>query len=238
MKKNQNIRKHQYMHDLRNVIGSILSLSDLYSQEVDRQAVGLSIDYPNLIRSQCQQARELMDCFCEEQQSNEVSQFSPTAKLQLRPRNLVAYLSKKTALLRATTARHKLYFSSVLPNGSLLVNIDPVQFDRILLNLLSNAVKFTPEGGKIELLAERQNDQISVRMSDTGVGMNAAMLRHLFLRYTKAARSGLRNEPSQGLGLYIVRQLVAQHGGTISVASQPNQGSCFEILLPALESQN
>ncbi|WKN42764.1 sensor histidine kinase [Tunicatimonas pelagia] len=242
MKHNQNINTqgHQYMHDLRNVIGSILSLSDLYSREVKRKVVGLSVNYPDLIRSQCQQARKLMDCFCEEQQNDEVRLPSPATKLELRPHDLVAYLAEKIVLFRATAAQHCLRFSSVLPDRALIVNMDSVQFDRILLNLFSNAVKFTPEGGSInlELSTERRNNQVCLRMSDTGIGISPAMLRYLFLQFTVASRPGLRNEPSQGLGLYTLRQLVSQHGGTISVASQLNQGTSFEIQLPALQRQN
>ncbi|WP_459925535.1 ATP-binding response regulator [Desulfatiferula olefinivorans] len=105
---------------------------------------------------------------------------------------------------------------------------------RVFNNLLSNAVKFTPPGGQITLSCTHQiNDNtLCVAVTDNGIGIPPDILPTIFDRYSKGSRKGTRGEKSTGLGLFITRQLVELHGGTISVDSRPNAGTCFTVTLP------
>jgi signal transduction histidine kinase len=105
---------------------------------------------------------------------------------------------------------------------------------RVFNNLLSNAVKFTPEGGQITLACIHNTAEncLAVSISDTGIGIPEEILPGIFDRYSKSSRKGTHGEKSTGLGLFITRQLVELHGGTITVNSRPNAGTCFTVTLP------
>jgi hypothetical protein len=110
-------------------------------------------------------------------------------------------------------------------------------YNEILGNLVSNALKFTPRGGRIELRAWGQSrgeaplaDELHVVVSDTGVGIAAAELPLVFLKYYQAG--GRRRAEGAGLGLAIVRQAVDAHGGYVTVDSTPGRGTAFHVVLP------
>lgn len=105
---------------------------------------------------------------------------------------------------------------------------------RVFNNLLSNAVKFTPEGGQITLACIHNTAEncLAVSIADTGIGIPEEILPGIFDRYSKSSRKGTHGEKSTGLGLFITRQLVELHGGTITVNSRPNAGTCFTVTLP------
>jgi signal transduction histidine kinase/HAMP domain-containing protein len=117
--------------------------------------------------------------------------------------------------------------------AALAGDADPGQIDRVLMNLLSNAVKFTPPGGMVRVFAVRDGGEVTVRVSDTGMGIPEAEQRHLFDRFFRASNATDQAIPGTGLGLAIVRTIVAQHGGSISLESKEGQGTSVTVRLPA-----
>jgi signal transduction histidine kinase len=119
-------------------------------------------------------------------------------------------------------------------NGPVMVDGDRSRLAEIADNLISNAVKYTPESGRVVARVHSYDDEARVEVSDTGMGIAAEELPHLFGRFyrTKAARDAAI--PGTGLGLAITRALVASHGGVIEVSSQPGAGTTFRVRLPAL----
>jgi CheY-like chemotaxis protein len=103
---------------------------------------------------------------------------------------------------------------------------------QVLWNLLSNAVKFTPAGGAIRIRVSRE-EQPTVSVADTGVGIAPELLPHVFDRFRQADQTTTRPHGGLGLGLSIVKHLVDLHGGSVSVSSTPGQGACFTVRLPA-----
>jgi len=98
---------------------------------------------------------------------------------------------------------------------------------------LSNGVKFTPRGGRVDLVGTRSDTHIDIEVRDTGIGIEAGFLPHVFDRFTQADSSPTRRFGGLGLGLAIVRQIVELHGGTVSAASDgASRGSTFRISLP------
>jgi two-component system phosphate regulon sensor histidine kinase PhoR len=100
----------------------------------------------------------------------------------------------------------------------------------VLVNLLSNAIKFTSPGGSVSMVAKTRNDAIEVVVTDTGPGIDAAVIPRLFQRYERAP--GASGVAGTGLGLMIVREIVEAHGGSVGVESEPGRGSSFSLLLP------
>ncbi|HEV7527101.1 MAG TPA: HAMP domain-containing sensor histidine kinase, partial [Acidimicrobiia bacterium] len=109
---------------------------------------------------------------------------------------------------------------------------DEKQIERALRNILLNAVKFTPGGGRIDLFARVEGGEILLQVRDTGVGIAARELDDLFTRFFSASGVRRRETFGAGLGLYIVKQIVDGHAGSVSVASVLGHGSTFTMRFP------
>jgi len=110
---------------------------------------------------------------------------------------------------------------------------DPARISQVVVNLISNAVRFTTEG-VITISAEREENQLVVCVSDTGVGVAPERLPLLFERYGGKQKSGGGQDTGTGLGLYICRHIVEQHGGTIWLESEEGKGTSVFFTLPYL----
>ncbi len=123
--------------------------------------------------------------------------------------------------------------TSAVESHDLLVNADPLRLQQVVLNLLTNAVKFTPHGGNIRVEVGRRRGYAVIAVSDTGPGISAELLPHVFERFRQGDSSSTRRYGGLGLGLAIARELVVMHGGQIEAESAgKNQGSRFTVLLP------
>jgi len=112
------------------------------------------------------------------------------------------------------------------------VDADHVQLGRALRNLVGNAVKYTPVNGSIKTSVEVRENQLSIRVVDNGYGIPADDLPFIFDRFYRVHHEASMDDESNGLGLSIVKSIVEQHKGTISVESEQGEGSCFTIVLP------
>ena len=118
--------------------------------------------------------------------------------------------------------------------------IDLNSIERIILNLLSNAVKFTKTGGEIFIRMYQDESQVFISIKDTGVGIPKDKQGVIFDRFRQVDKSLTRNHEGSGIGLSLVKSLVALHGGNISLESNPSRGTEFIIALPVrnLESES
>jgi signal transduction histidine kinase len=111
-----------------------------------------------------------------------------------------------------------------------VVPCDPDRISQALANLVGNAIKFTPPGGRIELFAEEGRGEVRIAVRDSGRGLSAEVLPHVFERFWQAERG---RRTGAGLGLSIVKGIVEAHGGRVWAQSRPGEGSTFWISLPA-----
>ncbi|APR84186.1 two-component hybrid sensor and regulator [Minicystis rosea] len=110
---------------------------------------------------------------------------------------------------------------------------DPSRVQQVVWNLLANGVKFTPRGGVVRVVLARRGGSMEIVVSDTGQGIDASFLPHVFDRFRQADSSNTRTHGGLGLGLSIARQLVEMHGGHIRAASEgPGRGATFTVSLP------
>jgi CheY-like chemotaxis protein/anti-sigma regulatory factor (Ser/Thr protein kinase) len=113
------------------------------------------------------------------------------------------------------------------------VRVDPDRIQQVVWNLLANAVKFTPEGGRIDVRLRRLAGTVEIEVMDTGVGIRADFLPHVFDRFRQADAGATREYAGLGLGLAIAKQLVELHGGTIRAHSEgEGRGATFTVYLP------
>ncbi|WP_261717445.1 HAMP domain-containing sensor histidine kinase [Streptomyces sp. FZ201] len=121
-------------------------------------------------------------------------------------------------------------------DGTPWLDADPVRMRQALGNLVSNALRHTPPGGTVTLAARREDDEVVLDVTDTGTGIAADELPHVFDRFWRSEKSRSRRTGGSGLGLPIVRHLLAAHGGTAEASSEPGSGSVFTLRLPAGEA--
>ncbi len=111
---------------------------------------------------------------------------------------------------------------------------DPGRLQQVLWNLLSNAVKFTPPEGRVTIRSENQDGHVRIEVSDTGQGIGAEFLPHVFDRFSQADGQKRRSQAGLGLGLALVREMVQAHKGTVVAESAgEGRGSTFIVTLPA-----
>jgi PAS domain S-box-containing protein len=116
-------------------------------------------------------------------------------------------------------------------DGPVVARADAEKLQRVLEGLVENAIRFSPDGGDVRIEAQRDNGTVQISVSDSGLGIAAGELKHLFTKFYVAPQTTRFAGP--GLGLYISKGLVTAMGGRIAVSSQPGTGSTFTIELPA-----
>lgn len=119
-------------------------------------------------------------------------------------------------------------------DSAIFVEGDRIQLERLLTNLLSNALKYTPAGGSIAVELRRLEGQARLSVIDTGCGIPAEHLPHIFERFYRVPEGPRDAERGLGLGLSFVSWIVRAHGGTIDVRSQPGHGTRFDVWLPGV----
>jgi signal transduction histidine kinase len=99
-------------------------------------------------------------------------------------------------------------------------------------NLVDNAVKYTPPGGRVEVVGGSEDSEITVRISDTGIGIPEGKIPRIFERFYRVDKARSKATGGTGLGLSIVRHVAENHGGRVTVQSTPGEGSTFTVYLP------
>jgi signal transduction histidine kinase len=133
--------------------------------------------------------------------------------------------------LRPLAEKKGLSLVSNLPER-LMINGDSDGLIRLFVNLLDNAIKYTPSGSITISMSLPANNMLTVAITDTGVGIPANDLPHIFDRFYRVERS--RATRGSGLGLAIAAEIVQAHGGTIEVTSNPGEGTTFSVRLPVV----
>ncbi len=124
--------------------------------------------------------------------------------------------------------------SVFIPDDPIPLEADVTRVGQMLVNLLTNAAKYTERGGSISLTAERDGDEAVIAIKDTGIGISAEMLPHIFGLYTQVSDSLGRSQGGLGIGLTLVKSLAEMHGGSVCAFSEgPGKGTEFILRLPA-----
>jgi signal transduction histidine kinase len=153
-----------------------------------------------------------------------------TMRLQREPVQLDE-LIRSSVELYADLAEDKGVHLEAAVTPDLRIDADRNRMRQVVANLLDNAVKYTPQGGRVEISAERQAADVIVSVRDTGPGITPDELPRVWQRLYRGDKS--RSERGLGLGLSLVKAIVEAHGGRVSVRSVPGEGSTFELRLPA-----
>ena len=218
-------------HELRNPLAPVLTAVQLMDR---KQQLGLGTEREReVVERQVHHMRRLVDDLLD------VSRVT-RGKIQLRkhPVDLVASVGRAVEAARpfADSREHTLRVE--LPDGPVWTEADPVRLVQVLTNLLHNAAKYSEPGGRITLTLAREAGEAVVRVADTGMGIPAEALPHLFEPFMQVARTLDRAQGGLGLGLTLVKQLVEMHGGRVEASSEGvGRGSVFTVRLPLLPEE-
>ncbi|MBI0329662.1 ATP-binding protein [Burkholderia plantarii] len=217
-------------HELRNPLAPIANASELLSRIPLRDPqVGFATD---IIRRQTTQLSRLVDDLLD------VSRITQgRIVLQRQPIELAGIISQavETIAPRLRERRHRLTVETAGDHERLWVEGDMARLVQCVSNILANSVKYTDPGGAIGIWTGSEGSVAVIRVSDNGAGISAELLPHVFDLFVQSERTLDRALGGLGVGLAIVKRLVAMHGGTISAHSQGlGNGSTFEIRLPRI----
>lgn len=150
--------------------------------------------------------------------------------IEREPLDLCAVTRRVVAAVQPSLTQHTLV--CIIPDTPLMVEGDTLRLEQVFTNLVGNAIKYSPYGGEITVQVTQQENCIAVAIRDQGIGIPQEALPHLFQRFYRAPNAVGHRVTGTGIGLYVVKELVTLHGGTITVASSEGEGSTFTIHLP------
>lgn len=223
-------RKDEFLamlaHELRNPLASINAAAQLFGKLRTEEDLAWAKD---VVKRQVKHLGRLIDDLLDVSRLTRGKMSLRKAVLDLSP-----IVSSAVEVVRPLIEERK-HELSVSLAGVLRLESDPLRLEQILVNLLTNAAKYTEAGGHISLQAKREANDIVIRVIDTGVGISAELLPHVFDLFVQGDRTIARSEGGLGIGLTLVKNLVEMHGGTVSALSEGHgKGTAFTIRLPAL----
>jgi two-component system CheB/CheR fusion protein len=151
-------------------------------------------------------------------------------KLHMEPVSLNEAVTQAVEAARLLAPDQPIELS--LPDKSLMVDGDPVRIEQIVTNLLNNAVKYAPDSPRIWVRLRQVKDQAELQVEDAGPGIATEKLPYLFTRYYQAEAAIQGSQSGLGLGLFLTKELVTAHGGTVDVTSRKHQGTTFTVTFP------
>ena len=222
------LRKDEFLamlgHELRNPLAPITTALELMDHRADR----CCLRERAVIRRQAEHMRRLVDDLMD------VSRVT-RGKLELR-RELVeleTVVSRAVELAAPLMERRAHTLTLDVPPAGLLLHADPFRLCQIVTNLLTNAATYTAPGGRVTLTARGDEGEVVLEVTDTGRGIDAEVLPHVFELFVQGERTLDRAQGGLGLGLPLARMLAELHGGTVSARSEgASRGSTFTVRLP------
>jgi two-component system CheB/CheR fusion protein len=223
-------------HELRSPLTSLLLSLQLLAKRPPTEVDGLDRRSSiQLALRQGQRLRVLVDDLLD---VGRVEQHK--LRLQLTSVNLGALVVKTTEAAQLDAPAQKIVVD--LDAQPLIVTADPTRLEQIVLNLLTNAIKYAPDTLQIDVRLTRvigeQGEEAELQVQDYGPGISADQLPMLFTRYFQSAQIDSRAQGGLGLGLFITKELVTAHGGSITAASVVGEGTTFTVRLPLAVSSN
>jgi len=242
-------------HELRTPLNAIIGFSDILKLELSGAMKAEQREFVGYIHDSGRHLLALV---------NDILDLSKIeagkSQLEYETVDLERVLSDASAIVREMALTHRVRLESRLMTGSRQLRADPRRLKQILYNLLSNAVKFTPEGGRVTLVAEAVDRMrassskpgfangfrtilpesdcerfLQISVSDTGVGIKTEDVGRLFTPFTQLDNPLAGRSPGTGLGLAMVRLLAEMQGGAVAVTSEPGSGTTFSVWLPWLQ---
>ena len=218
-------------HELKNPLTSLLGNAQLLQRRAARAEPQSARDQHTIavIVDQAGRLNKLLTTLLDVSQM-ETGQLSIERSLL----DLCGLAQRVVTDLRPTLTQHTL--TTYMPEVPLIIDGDSLRLEQVLHNLLQNAIKYSPDGGLITVAVEQRAHMVCVAVTDQGIGIPPSALPRLFERFYCAAQVDTGGIGGLGIGLYVVKEILTLHGGTITVTSTEGIGSIFMIGLPLAHS--
>ena len=214
-------------HELRTPLAALRTFNELLQEKAGNDVAART----EFLESSAQQI-ERLDWLA--QNLLELSKLdSGLIRLDLRPDDLRTTVLSAVEQAQVSAQRRGLSLTAELPEAPLVTRHDPQRLGQVLTNLIGNGLKFTPRGGSVRVVLSPHLRGARIQVIDTGVGIDARELPHIFDRFYRGSRANEARGSGSGLGLAIVRSVVEMHGGRIMVESRVGSGTSFTVTLPA-----
>ena len=152
-------------------------------------------------------------------------------KLRIQNKDIVSFTKEITQCFEALATERHIHLSFSSEPDVCHVWFDTDHMEKVIFNLLSNAFKYTPNSKEIDVHVTENNDSVSIRITDQGIGIPREKQNSIFNRFENLVQNNIHSSLSTGIGLALVKELISMHHGDISVQSEPGKGSCFTIQL-------
>ena len=222
-------------HDMRTPLNAILGLAELARQNLDnRKKLG---DYIDKIESSGRQLLSLINDILEMSRLEQGK-----VRMDFKEMDIGRCIEECCSIFSIQAERQNKFFQFDEEITCRRVYGDPLRISQIMNNLLSNAIKFTPEKGRISVKLKQldymQHIKYQITVSDTGIGMSDEFVGRIFEPYARETRFGAHSVSGTGLGMPIVKSLVMQMSGEITVESSLGEGSTFTVTLPLEKAES
>jgi signal transduction histidine kinase len=231
-----NLSKDRFLsvisHDLRNPLGSIVVSAEFMNKNAAKITENQVLSLSSIIQKTSKEMlRQLNELVAWAMKQREKSRFSP-CRLDLKKE-----IDQSLELLLSFANQKKIKLENLIAEN-VCIDGDEHMLRSIMQNVITNAIKFTPQGGQpITIIAEQVEDMVEICITDHGIGMSNETTRALMDINGMATKIGETEEQSNGLGLLLVKEFVAQHGGSITIESQIGVGTKFKFTLPGVKEE-
>jgi signal transduction histidine kinase len=214
-------------HELKTPLTSLLGNAQLLQRRTERDGMGTSSG-AKTIHVIVEQAKRLnkMILGLLDVSRIETGQLS----IERTPIDLCGLARRVVEEIQPTLDKH--IVDCQTPSGTLMIDGDEVRLEQVVQNLLTNAIKYSPDGGPIVVRVEQHRNQARLLVTDVGIGIPKHDQAHLFQRFYRASNADRQYMSGMGIGLYVVKEIMTLHRGTIGVESCEGAGSTFTVSLP------
>jgi GAF domain-containing protein/HAMP domain-containing protein len=214
-------------HELRTPLNAIIGFSEVLIERLFGEVNEKQADYLNDIHSSGKHLLGLI---------NDILDLSKVeaGRMELEPSmfDIAEAVANAMTLVRERAQKHGIALGQQVDPKLGEITADERKFKQILLNLLSNAVKFTPDGGRIDVLATREDSNAIIAVHDTGIGIASQDQAAVFEEFRQVGSDYTKKQEGTGLGLALTKKFVELHGGKIWLESEPGKGSTFTFSIP------
>lgn len=216
-------------HDLRTPLAIMQGYVETLQIKKGKLSEQQETDYVNIISNSINQLTKLVSQLFEYSKL-ESKQIIP----QKEPFAITDLINDIQAKYQIITKAKNIKLTAIIEDNTPIVFADISLVERVFQNLIENAIKFTPKNGSIEIITNYDNNNVSVRIKDSGKGISIEDQKNIFERFRQSENNQKKN--GFGLGLAIVKKIIELHGTTINLISKPNEGSTFEFYLPSYQN--
>ncbi len=220
-------------HELRTPLNAVIGFSEVMVQQFfGPMGSEKYVDYAKDIH---RSGQYLLDVISDILDMSKIE--AGRLQLEIKPASIPAILEESLRIVLPRAQEGKVEIAIKVPK-SLELEADKRALKQVFINLIANAVKFTPEAGRVNVTARKQDQMVMIVIADSGIGIPARELEKLGRPFEQVENQFTKTKSGSGLGLAISKSLVELHGGSLTIESEERKGTTVTVLLPRVASQS